>query len=55
MNMKVYIVWWLADVEAVFSSLKKASDYIDQRVDDLHKLSGYNLMSEFHIEEEEVR
>lgn len=53
--MKVYIVWWAADIEGVFSTWQKASDYIDQRVSNLEKLSGYNLMSEFHIEEEEVQ
>lgn len=52
--MKVYLAWRFYDMEGVFSTWQKASDWIDQRVSDLHKESGYNLMFEFHIKEEEV-
>ena len=53
--MKVYTVWWLHDMEGIFSTWQKASDYIDHRVAELHTDSGYNLMPEFHMEEEEVQ
>lgn len=53
--MKVYITWYGLEMDGIFSSWEKASQYIDDKVTRLHKETGYNFMPDFTIAEEEVR
>lgn len=54
--MKVYLVWYGTEqVATAFSTWEKASQYIDKEVRRIKKLSGYNVISDFSIEEKVVR
>lgn len=52
--MTVYLVRYGHDVEGVFATWEMASSHIDWRVAEIEEGTGYHVLSDFTIDEQNV-